>query len=223
MRSPRCSTGLSCMRHNAVEASGEVVACGNAPHHSGFVWWGPVSSSPLNCTVIEGTQTIRWGASSNAGLVSFTATIDAGSVDCETLQNDVAGTLIECLIEPPESGAEVGLGISATDSVGTVTRTYSVRAARMDYVALGDSFSAGEGTYLNADGDFIGFMSAPTEDERVQCDRSALAYWNILDPSLVPEVTAAPVCAGAKTQDIVGSSTLSDSYLEGLGLETGDQ
>ncbi|HZJ34483.1 MAG TPA: SGNH/GDSL hydrolase family protein [Candidatus Angelobacter sp.] len=109
------------------------------------------------------------------------------------------------------------LGFFATSYVGEM-REVSLRAAgygsmRLDYLALGDSFSSGEGEsddsyYLNG-----------TNDEYEKCHLSTRSYPYIVSnlSSIDPNYMKSVACSGATTEDIIGSDTLYLGQGERLG------
>lgn len=114
------------------------------------------------------------------------------------------------------------LGFYSTSYVGEM-REVSLRAAgygsmRLDYLALGDSFSSGEGElddsyYLNG-----------TNNEYEKCHVSTRSYPYIISNllSLDPNYMKSVACSGATTKDVIGSDTLYLGQGERLGANNLD-
>lgn len=87
----------------------------------GFSW----RAGPSNCTVLTSPSTVFWSASSSNGGVSFD--VAANDVEAECSDTVSAGvTTVTCTLRDAEPTGS--LLITASDSVGSVTRRYRVRS-----------------------------------------------------------------------------------------------
>lgn len=170
---------------------------------------------------------------SNAGLTVFDVTSTCGdeatddrmssvypiAQSCRTAQIDSSEFIYRFhnAFSPRFSVDGGELGFYAISYVGEV-REVSLRAVGyetqgLDYLALGDSFSSGEGElddsyYLNG-----------TNDEYEKCHTSTRSYPYIIANllSIDPNYIKSVACSGAKTTDVVGMDTLYLGQGERLG------
>jgi len=83
--------------------------------------------------------------------------------------------------------------VSSPAAAGTVKDTGSARSQRQTYVALGDSYSSGEGT---------GSYLSGTDRRKNRCHRSPVAYGPLLRaPESPPDAFSFVACSGALTHD----------------------
>src|SRR4051794_7502849 len=79
------------------------------------------------------------------------------------------------------------LGTAAPASASPALSTGSFHSSHVDYVALGDSYAAGQGGGA----------------ERPPCNRTRLSYPSLLDRVPAVHLTADVACAGATTTDVL--------------------
>ena len=122
---------------------------------------------------------------------------------------------------------QIGLGGFGTPLRSDNTRT-AVEDDRLEYVALGDSFSSGEGVAPFLPGtDRDDNIATSGVDEENRCHRSEYAYPMLLeeDDDLSLNLTAFVACSGATTDTLknggVGSGSWGEgSQLDALGADT---
>lgn len=104
------------------------------------------------------------------------------------------------------SGGAIEVSLRASDS----------SVEKLDYLALGDSFSSGEGEFDDS------FYLPGTNEESEKCHVSSRSYPFLLAgmSGLSPDLVKSVACSGARTVDVVGSQ---DSYNgQGNRLVSGD-
>lgn len=109
---------------------------------------------------------------------------------------------------------------------GTPARSDNTRTAveddRLEYVALGDSFSSGEGVHSFTPGTDRDDISATNDvNEENRCHRSEYAYPMLLeeDEDLNLNLTAFVACSGATTETVLNGGDSDGSWGEGAQID----
>jgi len=95
----------------------------------------------------------------------------------------------------------------------------------LNYVALGDSYSSGEGALANKDE--TQFLKDPGYGDTRACHRSPLAYSRIIDGDLTLELEAFRACSGAASADVISRAqsdagrTITSRQIDHVDASTG--
>lgn len=116
-----------------------------------FAWTG--NGGPSNCTTLITPSTVTWGATSSAGPVSFQVSATGVTAECNT--TPVTGGAVE-VCNLSDAASTASLVVTASDSLGTVTRRYHVQPQNdVRNVPAGYSADSNWWDWPDSDGDGI--------------------------------------------------------------------
>jgi lysophospholipase L1-like esterase len=197
------------MHHPLLEGSGvREPRCDDPDRpHDGFLWVPPVTA---NCSALVTPQEVTWHAGSDAGPVTMTIKGQGFEPDCEIVPSGIVTKATCRLGRVPNH--EAALEVMASDRLGVSIRRYTVRNP-LNYVGLGDSYSAGTGLvpYFAADDEDNPNKGSGRKEDPKRCERSRQASaFSVKLPNSSETIAKDPearmrfwACGGAVTANVI--------------------